>query len=132
MSLNSGDRQFGLLSAIAYGIVEPARLIPHAKDFRWPVPSAVAAATLLFSITSLPSRPGGLAFPEEHRLKYYLSSAVRPEIRFLIGDLSGGGKDDPNRATVEFLGRRLGPGDEILCNCEDIHFEFAWPPAQAG
>ena len=57
MSLNSSDRQFGLLSAIAYGIVEPARLIAHAKDFRRLLPSAEAAATLLFSITILPSRP---------------------------------------------------------------------------
>jgi hypothetical protein len=75
-------------------------------------------------ITNLPSRPGGLVFPEKHRLKYYLSSVVRPEIRLLIGDLTGGGEDDPNRATVEFLRQRLKPGDEILCNYEDIPLMF--------
>ncbi len=70
------------LSAIvaAYGIVELARLLPRAKDVRWLVPCTVAAATLLFLITNLPSWPGALVFPEEHRLKYYLSSVVRPEI----------------------------------------------------
>ena len=82
------------LSAIvtAYGIVETARLLPRAKDVRWLLPSAVAAATLFFSITNLPSRPGGLLFSDEHSLGYYLSSVVRPEIRLLIGDLTGGGK----------------------------------------
>jgi len=114
------------LSAIvtAYGIVEPARLLPRAKEARWLVPTAAAAATLFFFFTNLPSRPGGLVFPEEHRLKYYLSSIVRPEIRLLIGDLSEGGEDDPNRATVEFLRRYLKPGDEILCNYEDIPLMF--------
>ncbi len=117
------------LSAIvsAYGIVESARLLFRGKYARRLVPSAVAAATIFFSITNLPSRPGGLVFPEEHRLKYYLSSFVRPEIGLLIGDLTDGGEDDPNRATVEFLRRRLKPGDEVLCNYEDIPLMFYLP-----
>jgi len=122
------------LSAIvaAYGIVETARLLPRAKDVRWLLPSTVAAATLFFLITNLPSRPGGLVFPEKHRLKYYLSSVVRPEIRLLIGDLTGGGEDDPNRATVEFLRQRLKPGDEILCNYEDKPLMFYLPNRVRG
>ena len=117
------------LSAIvsAYGIVESARLLFRAKNVRRLVPYAVAAATLFFIITNLPSRPGGLVFPEEHRLKYYLSSVVRPEIRLLIGDLTDGGGDDPNRATVEFLRRRLKPSDEVLCNYEDVPLMFYLP-----
>jgi 4-amino-4-deoxy-L-arabinose transferase-like glycosyltransferase len=117
------------LSAIvaAYGIVETARLLPHAKDVRWLLPSAVAAATLFFLITNLPSWPGGLVFPEERGLKYYLSSVVRPEIRLLIGDLTDRGEDDPNRATVEFLRERLKPGDEIVCSYEDKPLIFYLP-----
>jgi hypothetical protein len=122
------------LSAIvvAYGIVELARLLPRAKDVRWLVPCAVAAATLFFSITNLPSWPGGLVFPEQHRLKYYLSSVVKPEIRLLIGDLTDDGQDDPNRATVEFLRQRLKPGDEILCNYEDKPLMFYLPNRVRG
>ncbi len=122
------------LSAIvtAYGIVETARRLARAKDVRWLVPSAVAAATLFFLITNLPSRPGGLVFPEKHRLKYYLSSVVRPEVRFLIGDLTGDGEDDPNRATVEFLRQSLKPGEEILCNYEDIPLMFYLPNRVRG
>jgi hypothetical protein len=122
------------LSAIvaAYVIVETARLLPRAKDGRWLLPSAVAAATLVFLITNLPSWPGALVFPEEHRLDYYFSSVVRPEIRLLIGDLTGGGEDDPNRATVEFLRQRLKPGDEILCNFEDIPLMFYLPNRVRG
>ncbi len=115
------------LSAIvvAYGIVETVRLLPRAKDVRWLVPFAVAATTLLFLITNLPSRPGGLVLPGEYRLKYYyLSSVVRSEIRLLIGDLTGSGQDDPNRATVEFLRQRLKPGEEVLCNYEDLPLIF--------
>jgi hypothetical protein len=103
----------------AYAIVELARLIPKAKDLRPLVPCAVAGATLLFSITNLPSRPAGVVFPELHRLEYYLSSVVRPEIGLLINDLTEDGEDDPNRAAVEFLRLHLQPGDEILCNYED-------------
>ncbi|MGA2735105.1 MAG: glycosyltransferase family 39 protein [Syntrophobacteraceae bacterium] len=122
------------LSAIvvAYGIVETARLLPRAKDVRWLVPSTVAATTLLFAITNLPSWPGGLVIPEEHGTKYYLSSVVRPEIGLLIGDLTGGGEDDPNRATVEFLRQRLRPGDEILCNYEDKPLMFYLPNRVRG
>jgi len=114
------------LSAVvtAYGIVETARLLGRAKHLRPLVPYAVAAATIFFCITNLPSRPGGLVFPEQYRLKYYVSSVVRPEILLVIGDLTGGGEDDPNRATVEFLRRRLNPGNEILCNYEDIPLMF--------
>jgi hypothetical protein len=122
------------LSAIvaAYGIVEAARLLPRAKDVRWLVPSAVTAATLIFLITNLPSWPGGLVFPEEYRLEYYLSSVVRPEIGLLIGDLTEGGEEDPNRATVEFLRQRLRPGDEILCNYEDKPLMFYLPNRVRG
>jgi hypothetical protein len=109
---------------VAYGIVESARLLPRAKDVRGLVPAAIAAATLLFSITSLLSLPGALVFPEQHRLKYYLSSVIRPEIRLLVGDLTGVGQDDPNRATIEFIRKRLKPGDEILCNYEDVPLMF--------
>jgi hypothetical protein len=108
----------------AYGIVETARLLTRAKDVRWLLPCTVAAATLLFLITNLPSLPGGLLFPQKYRLKYYLSSVVRPEILLLIGDLTGNGEDDPNRATVEFLRQRLRPGDEITCNYEDAPLIF--------
>ena len=57
---------------------------------------------------------------------------MRPEIRFLIADLTGDGADDPNRATVEFLRRRLKPGDEILCNYEDIPLMFYLPNQVRG
>ncbi len=122
------------LSAIvtAYGIVEAARRLPGAKDVRWLVPSTVAVATLVFSITNLPSWPGGLAIPEEHRLEYYLTSVVRPEIGLLIGDLTEGGEDDPNRATVEFLRQWIRPGDEILCNYEDKPLMFYLPNRVRG
>ena len=114
------------LSAIvvAYGIVGLARQLPRAKDVRWLLPSAVAAATVFFSITNLPSRPGGLVFPEKYRLKYYLSSVVKPKIGLAIDGLTGSGKNDPNRATVEFLRQHLKPGDEVLCNYEDIPLMF--------
>jgi hypothetical protein len=110
---------------IAYGIVETARLLPSARRIRWLAPSAVAAATLFFLITNLPSRPAGLVIPGGYRLKnYYLSSVMRPEIQLLIRDLTGSGADDPNRATVEFLRQRLKPGEEVLCNYEDIPLIF--------
>jgi len=112
---------------VAYGIVELARLLPRAKEVPWLVPSAVAAATILFSITNLLSWPAALVFPEEYRLKYYLSSVVRPEIRLLIDDLGDSGEGDPNRATVEFLRQRLRPDDEILCNYEDVPLMFYLP-----
>ncbi len=113
------------LSAIivAYVIVELARRLPHSKTIRWLVPSVVAAATLLFCFTNLLSWPGSVLFPEKHRLKYYLTSVARPEIRLFIGDLSAA-PGDPNRATVEFLRQRLKPGDEVLCNYEDIPLMF--------
>jgi len=109
------------LSAIVvtYGMLGPAWAIARSKDIRLLVPCALSAGTLFFSVTNLLSSPGALLFPEENRLKYYLSSVVRPEIGLLITELTGTGEDDPNRATVEFLGERLKPGDEILCNYED-------------
>ncbi len=117
------------LSAIvaAYAIVESARLLPRAKEILWLVPCATAAATILLIVTNLPSWPGAAAFPQEHRLEYYLSSIVRPEILLLIDDLTESGKDDPNRTTVEFLRRRADPGDEILCNYEDKPLMFYLP-----
>ncbi|MCG6537855.1 MAG: hypothetical protein L7F78_24830, partial [Syntrophales bacterium LBB04] len=77
----------------------------------------------LFSVTNILSWPGALIFPEKYRLKYYLSSVVRPEIRLLIDDLRGDGAD-PNKATVEFLRQHLKPNDEILCNYEDKPLMF--------
>src|SRR5208283_1339873 len=59
---HSGYSRFGLLPAVAYGTFKPAQILPRAKDVRWLVPSAGAAATLLFSITNLPSRTEDLFF----------------------------------------------------------------------
>jgi hypothetical protein len=62
MSLNPGDRQFGALSGIAQGVVEPARLIPHAKDLRRPVQSAEAAALFFSPSPAWPSVHEDLLF----------------------------------------------------------------------
>jgi hypothetical protein len=108
---------------VAYGIDQSARLIFRVKEVRRLAPS-VAAATLLVTITNVISWPGAVIFPEKFRLTYYLSSVVRPEIRLLIDDLTDDGEKDPNRSAVEFLRQRLEPGDEILCNYEDIPLMF--------
>jgi hypothetical protein len=122
------------LSAIVatYVIIETARLFPGAKDTRLLVPCTVAAATLLLLTTNVLSLPGALVFPGKYRLERYLSSVVRPEIRLLIADWTGDGQDDPNRATVEFLRRRLRPNDEILCNYEDKPLMFYLPNLVRG
>lgn len=109
---------------IVYGFFESAKLLPVSKTTGRLVPAALAAAVVLFLVTNLPSWPGALVFPEKFRLKYYLSPALRPEIRFALADLTGNGEDDPNRAAVEYLRRHIEPGDEILCNYEDIPLMF--------
>ena len=121
------------LSAIVvvYVFMELARLIPRAKDVRWLVPCVFVTATFLFSFTNLLSRAVIFLEPPELRPIPYLSSLVRPEIKLLIGDLRNT-YNDPNRAVVEFLRERIKPGDEILCNYEDIPLMFYFPNRVRG
>jgi hypothetical protein len=116
------------LSAIVIGylIAESSRLVPRAKDYPWLAPSVAVSATLLFSITNLLSWPGIYIVPPKSRIDYYISSFVRPELRLLIDDLAATG-NDPNRAVVEFLRKRIKPDDEVVINYEDNPLMFYLP-----
>lgn len=76
--------------------------------------SAVAA---LLIVTPVLSAPLSVAFPDSRWKES--ASIVRPEWRALWAQWRGGAPD-PNRSVVEFLRERLEPGDEILCNYEDV------------
>jgi len=122
------------LSAIvsAYAITGVVRRVSPAKFGGWLAPVATALVVVFVTLTTLPSRVGNWIVPTEHRLSHYVGEVIRPELTALMGDLRGLG-GDPNRAAVEYLRDRLAPGDEILCNYEDIPLMFYLPnPVRGG
>jgi hypothetical protein len=113
------------LSAIvsAYGIVSLARLFTRAQGPFWRTVSAATVMAILFLATNVPSLPGSWVLPKQYSMALYTSSVVRPELRVYLDSLRGYGAD-PNRATVEFLRKRLSPEDEVICNYEDMPLMF--------
>ena len=81
------------------------------------LPRVQVGAAALVILTPALSAPLALALPDS-RWKEPLA-LVRPEWRALWAQWRGGAPD-PNRRVVEFLEPRLEPGDEVLCNYEDV------------
>lgn len=115
---------------VVYGIVELARLIPYARH-EWIVPACMATIAVVLVSTNFASWPANRIVPEEDRLAPYRALGVRPELRLYVDDLRGG-RDEPNRGAVEFLREHLRPGEEVLCNYEDIPLMFYLPNRVRG
>lgn len=89
-----------------------AALLPGA---RLGLPRLALAALVI--LTPLPAWTASWAFPASRWKEPF--SLLRPEFPALAAQWSDDGPD-PNRAVVELLRERLRPGDEILCNYEDV------------
>ncbi len=90
---------------------------------RWSRAVAMAAAIAFLAVSPLPSAPVAWLVPREGIVHHPVGLLVRPGFRYLISSVFGR-REDPNRASIEWVAARARPGDEVLVNYEDIPFMF--------
>jgi len=108
-------------------IVVAWTLVSGAKRlFSSPMTSAGLAAlgALLLIISPIISSPVSVFLPAKIQPQKGIGLIVRPELAYLKAEVIGTSLVDPNRATIEFLRKRMKPGDEVLINYEDMPAMF--------